>query len=68
MPGIGVPIVAPERILDEQPDYVLLLSWNFKDEILKQQHVYLEAGGTFIVPIPAPTFVGGSSNEPPGNG
>jgi SAM-dependent methyltransferase len=68
MPGIGVPIVPPERILDEQPDYVLLLSWNFKDEVLNQQRAYLEAGGTFIVPIPAPTFVGGSSNEPPGNG
>ena len=63
MPGVRIPIAPPERILDEKPDYVLLLSWNFKDEVLEQQRAYLEAGGTFIVPIPEPTLVGGSSDE-----
>jgi C-methyltransferase-like protein/putative zinc binding protein/methyltransferase family protein len=53
MPGVHVPIHAPERLLEDQPDYVLLVAWNYKDEVVAQQAEYLERGGTFIVPVPA---------------
>ena len=51
-PGAHVPVVGPERLVEERPDDVLLLAWNFADEILDQQRAYLEAGGRFLQPIP----------------
>jgi len=52
LPGTRIPIYAPERISEVRPDYVLILPWNIKEEIMQQASFIREWGGQFIVPIP----------------
>src|SRR6266478_5035453 len=51
LPGTHVPIFSPERILDTKPDFLLILPWNLKDEIIQQNAFIREWGGKFVVPI-----------------
>jgi 2-polyprenyl-3-methyl-5-hydroxy-6-metoxy-1,4-benzoquinol methylase len=51
-PGTRIPIFPPEKLREAKPDYVFILPWNLKDEIMEQQSFIREWGGRFIVPIP----------------
>jgi SAM-dependent methyltransferase len=51
-PGTHIPILAPAKLAEARPDYVLILPWNFKDEIMAQLSFIKDWGGRFLVPIP----------------
>ena len=53
LPGTHIPIYAPDKIKDAKPDYLLILPWNIKSEIMEKMGHIREWGGKFVVPIPA---------------
>ena len=52
LPGTRIPIEAPDKIFETKPDYVLILPWNLRDEIVAQMSGISAWGGKFVVPIP----------------
>lgn len=56
-PGMRIPVFPVERLLEDRPDYVLVLAWNFADEIIRQQAEFRAGGGRFLIPIPDPRLI-----------
>lgn len=56
-PGTRLPVYDVSRIESDRPDYLLILAWNFSDEIIRQQSSYAKSGGRFIIPVPSPKIV-----------
>jgi 2-polyprenyl-3-methyl-5-hydroxy-6-metoxy-1,4-benzoquinol methylase len=54
IPGARLPVLDPAALLERRPDHVLVLAWNYLDEVRRQQAAYEQAGGRFVVPVPAP--------------
>jgi len=52
LPGVGIPIYPPDKLSDTKPDYVLILPWNLRDEVVLQRNYIRSWGGRFVVPIP----------------
>ncbi len=52
LPGVHIPIYGPERVRDTRPDYLLILPWNIREEVMQQMSFIREWGGKFVVPIP----------------
>lgn len=57
MPGVRLPIKDPSVLIEDRPDYLLLLAWNHAAEVMEQMSEYRELGGRFILPIPKPSIV-----------
>ena len=52
LPGTHIPVYSPDRIRETKPDYLLILPWNLKDEVMEQMSFIREWGGQFVIPIP----------------
>jgi len=55
-PGMHIPVLPAATLAERQPDFVLVLAWNFAPEIMQQQQTYRERGGKFLIPLPEPTI------------
>lgn len=56
-PGSNIPVRSPDALLDEQPDYALILAWTYAKEIAARETEYQQRGGRFIVPLPSPRIL-----------
>ena len=56
-PGMHIPVVTDEKLLEDKPEYAMILAWNFADEIMNNLKEYQESGGKSLIPIPTPKIV-----------
>lgn len=56
-PGDHIPVVSPQTIYEQKPDYLLILAWRYAEAIIEKHRAFLEQGGHFIVPLPKPRLV-----------
>ena len=56
-PGMHIPILSEDKLLEDNPDYGVIFAWNFADEIIKNNSEFTKRGGKFIIPIPQPKIV-----------
>ena len=56
-PGLGLPVAAPDAWRSVNATHMILLAWNFKDEIMRQMHDFAQTGGAFVMPVPEPEVV-----------
>ena len=56
-PGMHIPIVPPNYLTDDNPDYALLFAYNYFDEVMEKEKDFIERGGRFIVPLPEPKII-----------
>lgn len=54
VPGVRIPIFAPEMLIERKPDDVMIFAWNFASSIVAKESAYLDSGGTFLLPLPTP--------------
>jgi len=59
MPGTHLPVAPPSAVMERRPDYLLVLAWNFFEEIARQLEPYARAGGRFVLPVPEPRLAAG---------
>lgn len=57
LPGVQIPIHAPARIFETKPDFLLILPWNIKEEIMERMAAIRQWGGRFVLPIPKLTIL-----------
>jgi SAM-dependent methyltransferase len=57
MPGTHIPIVSPDKLYTDKPDYCLILAWNFAQPIMNNHQTFKKQGGKFIVPVPEPKII-----------
>lgn len=56
-PGMHIPVLSPQRIIKDKPDYIFILAWNFAEPVMKRFSEYKTSGGHFIIPVPQPKIV-----------
>ena len=63
LPGSHIPVVPIESIMETRPGFILILAWNYRNEIMRKLHYVREWGAKFVVPIPKATVVDFSNNS-----